>query len=283
MNWAGMDPTVRFFWEGRCVLPWHEPRRRIYDCELVYLSEGSFTLRIEEKPHIMTAGSLAIVPPAVWHESRLSPGVAAMRHCIHFDWTRAARDRAAPLMAFAMDPFHPALIRRPPAALADRLPFFASPEKVAPLLPTLNAALEALRFGQALGEALLWPILKLLFSEEAGHPTRMPQLGRAERAILSLKHHIETHYAEPLTYREFCALTQLSQPHLCKIFASRIGCPPTAYLNRIRLQHAQRLLRSGGFTVKQVAADVGIPDPNYFARLFRRHLGLSPHAFAAGG
>ncbi len=67
------QPAMRFFWEGLSRPGWHEPRRRLYDCELVYLSAGEFTLAFDGESHGLAAGAVAIVPPATWHESRTSP------------------------------------------------------------------------------------------------------------------------------------------------------------------------------------------------------------------
>ena len=45
------------------------------------------------------------------------------------------------------------------------------------------------------------------------------------------------------------------------------------------VSRAKRLLRFTDDTVETIGAAVGVPDPNYFARLFRRVEGLSPRAF----
>ncbi|MBF0246369.1 MAG: hypothetical protein HQL31_14080, partial [Planctomycetes bacterium] len=42
-------PIVRFLWEGQHRPEWREPQRKIYDCELLYLSRGSFTLKIGDE------------------------------------------------------------------------------------------------------------------------------------------------------------------------------------------------------------------------------------------
>ena len=67
--------------------------------------------------------------------------------------------------------------------------------------------------------------------------------------------------------------------------------PEKTYLNRVGLSvgkrngnavtrnRAKRLLRFTDDTVETIGAAVGVPDPNYFARLFRRVEGLSPRAF----
>lgn len=281
MNFERIDPVVRYFWEGRSVVPWHEPLRRIYDCELVYVSEGGFVLIAGELKWQLTAGMLAIVPPAKWHESKLGRSRCAVRHCIHFDWNRDFAGVRAPLMSFADEKFDAKLVHTPPGDIAVRLPLVINSARSGTLLPVLRLALEAFRRRSPEGDALLWPVLKLMLEAGTGSRTRRGVRGKTEKAVLTMKHHIETHFGEELGSRELSALTRLSGGHLCQAFSRVIGCPPTAYLNRVRLQHARRLLRETTLNVAEVASAVGIRDANYFARLFRKYSGVSPTEYIA--
>jgi AraC family transcriptional regulator of arabinose operon len=47
------------------------------------------------------------------------------------------------------------------------------------------------------------------------------------------------------------------------------------------MQMASRLLRLTGFTITEVAAEVGYADPFYFSNRFRRYSGKSPSQFRA--
>ena len=49
-----------------------------------------------------------------------------------------------------------------------------------------------------------------------------------------------------------------------------------AYLNEIRLSHAVQLLETTDRPIAEVGETVGLEDPAYFSRLFRRQYGLSP-------
>jgi two-component system, response regulator YesN len=51
------------------------------------------------------------------------------------------------------------------------------------------------------------------------------------------------------------------------------------YLSELRVAEAKRLLKGGGLGVKQVAARVGIPDPYYFSRVFKKVTGWRPSAY----
>ncbi len=66
--------------------------------------------------------------------------------------------------------------------------------------------------------------------------------------------------------------------HARRLFLKATGSSPTAFFAALRIQAAKRLLRAGA-KVHEAAEQVGLPDPYYFSRLFRRHAKVSPLAW----
>jgi AraC family transcriptional regulator len=54
-----------------------------------------------------------------------------------------------------------------------------------------------------------------------------------------------------------------------------------AYLLRIRLAHAAKLLRETSQPIKQIATSVGYAHTNHFSTAFQRAYGISPARFRA--
>ena len=53
-----MYPYLRYFWEGSSDQDWIEPERRLYDCELVYVSTGQVMVVLEGSQHLLEIGDL---------------------------------------------------------------------------------------------------------------------------------------------------------------------------------------------------------------------------------
>jgi AraC-like DNA-binding protein len=70
-----------------------------------------------------------------------------------------------------------------------------------------------------------------------------------------------------------------NRDYLSRKFREATGLTLRERRDAARLKRARRLLRSGR-AVGEVAAEVGIPDPNYFARWFKKHTGLQPSRMA---
>ena len=65
-----------------------------------------------------------------------------------------------------------------------------------------------------------------------------------------------------------------SSSYLSRKFKQDTGKNFVEYLTELRMNKAIRLARSN-MKMYRTAAEVGIPDPNYFGRCFKKHTGMS--------
>ena len=66
--------------------------------------------------------------------------------------------------------------------------------------------------------------------------------------------------------------------HLARLFRNETGETVVGYIRRVRLERARDLLADPGLRIADVARLVGLPDPTYFSRAYRRVYGLPPGA-----
>lgn len=71
--------------------------------------------------------------------------------------------------------------------------------------------------------------------------------------------------------------------HLSHRFREQIGMPPGEYLMRRRLQKAMTRLRMSDDKVAGIADECGFSSPDYFSRIFRTKIGVSPTTFRTHG
>jgi AraC-like DNA-binding protein len=127
-------------------------------------------------------------------------------------------------------------------------------------------------FHGLLMEALCFCIRNSLFSATATEDFH-------QHVIDHLKTYIEDHYWENLTLHGLAVVFHYSPKHLNAIFKQATGTPLLHYISVLRMQKARELLGGGTLLVKQVAEAVGIHDPLYFSKKFRRHFGGPPNDF----
>ncbi|GGC17762.1 helix-turn-helix domain-containing protein [Pseudoduganella buxea] len=110
-----------------------------------------------------------------------------------------------------------------------------------------------------------------------------PQRDREKAAILR---HIATHYADAaLDMEKVVQATGSNRNKVNDILKAELGFTFTAYVNKLRLTEAARLLaEKSTATVAEIAYAVGYGNISYFNRLFKEEYGCTPKAFreAAG-
>lgn len=85
--------------------------------------------------------------------------------------------------------------------------------------------------------------------------------------------------AQDMRLATLAAIAGLSTYHFARAFKQSTGLPPHQYLLRLRLMHAQELLRRSRMPVREIAKRVGHADTAHFTKLFKRTIGLTPTAY----
>lgn len=79
-----------------------------------------------------------------------------------------------------------------------------------------------------------------------------------------------------LSLKRFAGDLFLNTSYLSTLFKKEVGMTLTDYVNKSRIAHAKRLLKSTTLPIQDIAVKSGIPDIHYFTRLFRRETGMTP-------
>lgn len=93
-----------------------------------------------------------------------------------------------------------------------------------------------------------------------------------EKAILFMQDNLST----PVTLDNIAQSASLSTSFFCRKFKQDTGYAPIEYFNHLRMQRACQLLHFSNLRINEVASQLGMDDPFYFSRLFRKQMGLSP-------
>jgi len=117
---------------------------------------------------------------------------------------------------------------------------------------------------------------------DASGPPAMPAFRRERQAtaVGGIRRLIEDAAERPLRLREIAARLRMSVSTLERVFRQHAGTSPIRYHRRLRMRHAEMLLRDSALTVTQVAERLGFSSPFHFSRVFSREIGSSPTTYA---
>ncbi len=92
--------------------------------------------------------------------------------------------------------------------------------------------------------------------------------------------YIENHFTESgFKYSTLAQMCSVSYGYFKKLFIEKFGVAPTKYVTLLRINYACDLLKTGDYSVTEVAALVGIEDIYYFSKLFKSETGVSPSQY----
>ena len=101
--------------------------------------------------------------------------------------------------------------------------------------------------------------------------------------LIRVREHMATHLGADLSLPHLARVSGLSPTHFSHWFKREAGCPPRLWLERLRLNHACRLLTLTQAKVESVARQVGYANAFYFSLRFKRHTGMNPSAYRRSG
>lgn len=104
---------------------------------------------------------------------------------------------------------------------------------------------------------------------------RTPARARDPRIIRVVEHLLSDLRRTP-DARTLCSLAHMSESTLRRTFKDQTGKTIIEFLREARIAFAARRLALTAEPIAAIAAQVGMPDANYFARSFREVLGMSP-------
>jgi len=74
----------------------------------------------------------------------------------------------------------------------------------------------------------------------------------------------------------------LAPTYICSIFKCETNKTINQYITEVRIERAKQLLFDKKLNIKMIANMTGYNDPKYFAKLFKKYVGVTPSKFRGG-
>lgn len=87
---------------------------------------------------------------------------------------------------------------------------------------------------------------------------------------------IHENISQEISLEELARRVEISPFYFSKLFKEETGENFIDYITMARMQTAKDLLRDHTLSIKEISASSGYSDPNYFSKLFKKIMGLTP-------
>ena len=98
---------------------------------------------------------------------------------------------------------------------------------------------------------------------------------QVQRAVIQ----IDSGLSGDLSLKRLAEQQNINASYLSTIFKRETGQTVTEYVNQRRIQLARQLLSSTQLQIQTIAQHCGIPDVNYFSKIFKKYVGNTPKQF----
>ena len=102
---------------------------------------------------------------------------------------------------------------------------------------------------------------------------------RKHARLASVEEYVRNNIDQKIHIVHLATLANLSQSQLERTFKAVLNMSPIQFVQKLRLEHAIRLLADHKLTVTQISLNCGYGDHSAFSRQFKQFTGMSPIKF----
>lgn len=262
-------PEVVYFLPGTNVRIWYisdntvSPPHWHYCMEILYCTEGEYTVKTAEKTYNVRDGKILIIPSELMHEYTSSEHCKGFVHLLGADFLKNIPSVSRGL----------SLLTKPLMISEDGMPALYS---------GVNSKLfqmrEAYFSDNSLREAridglllfLVEDIIRYLSHEQPDASAKLDKQGQYRQVISDALVYINAHLPDELNVDMISKRFGLSRSHFMHLFRQYTSYSFVEYLSLRRAQEAERLLTLPDLTLTEIASRVGFGSVSSFTRVFKQ-------------
>ena len=252
--------------------------------EMCYVDNGAIKVDTHRKNHILFKGDAIFHQPGEFHRLRADGGTAPNVLVLSFACSSPA------MAAFASRTLRIAEYER---SLMGRIIHEAREGFQPPLDDPMSLGLvrrESGLFGweqiiRIYLEELLINLIRLMHIETAASHPHKPSESHSqkitERTFDKVMKYMLDNLNRNISVDDLCRAGGCSRSHLHNVFKARSGRSVAEYHKRLRVELAKRMIREGGRNFSEIANAMNYSTLQYFSRVFKRYVGMTPSEYAA--
>lgn len=224
--------------------------------EIYFLLEGSCTYFIDNRVYNVQAGDIVIVPDGLIHHSR-------------YENTSHSR-----ILINCTSRYIPASIR---SHIASSNYLYRNPCITDDAKKIFEKIENEYKLKDSLSEEIISCHTHSLFYLLMRNADTCLTVDSRSKVIEQAVAHIRENFSDNISLSSIAEMFSVSPEHFSRMFKKETGLGFSKYLNSLRLQHAEQLLKTTPKpNITRIAESCGFADSNYFSKKFKEMYGVSP-------
>lgn len=231
---------------------------------LIMVESGSFEINILGKTHIIKDSEICVIPANCYFERRVIEPI--YHHEILLSFSEAD-----------------SLLQEAGQYLAGKLSV-SDPGRLESTIRHIAHLYDAGKKDTELYQHFINDIWYQVYTDRVwhAHDTRRHLLYSAEDVggeVGEVLDYFEEHFSEKIVLGDVAKSLGVSPVVLCRKFQKSIGCSPSSYLLRMRLQQGRCMVVDTDLTISLIAEMCGFENQFYFSNRFKKEYGMAPSVY----
>lgn len=235
----------------------HEFSNRHYSfLEIAYITEGSLDFVIDDVKFTASEGDVVVIPPGSVVNCKISDGCKRHSHL-----SVGVKDNIElginPGLAFD----------------CQTIQKFNNHEQIESIMQSLIKSFSKNNDIETIG------IYLQLCAKLHSSCKEIADTNQADIYVKKIKKYIENGVLQKVSIAEISKKVGITPEYASTIFKKITGKTIINYTNELKIKIAKGLLEKGGSSIEFVSKSVGIDNPAYFSRVFKKHVEISPSEY----
>ncbi len=225
--------------------------------EVYFITEGNVTYFIEDRKYSVKAGDIVLIPEGVIHR------------------TEYGEDKCSRLLINCSPRYIPTSVR---TEISSYLYLYRNPSITDEVLEIFGKLEKEYSSPDSLSESIIVLYTHMLFYLLKRNRSGCENIENHRYYLSETVDYLKNNFTKKITLSDTAKLFSMSPEHLSRSFKKENGIGFNKYLNLLRLQKAEELLKTTELSVSKIADRCGFDDSNYFSLKFKELYGIPPKA-----
>jgi AraC-like DNA-binding protein len=261
--------------KGNCsILPahWH------HEFEIIYISRGSGTFKIDTITYTVEQGNLLIINSKELHSAFCDNEEGCDYSAFVFNMNYLSSDKGDICQKKYIDPL-----------LAGRRKFinYISENKeweiecIGIVKRIVNAFSKKNDYYELYIKGCLFQMMNVMYINNSIKEVQknFPKSSENIESIKKVIEYINKNYSNEISIDDLAQVANLSKYHFIRTFGLIIGVSPIKYINMVRINEAANLLQSEHLNITEVANKCGFDNVSYFIKTFKIYKKETPYNY----
>lgn len=223
--------------------------------EIYFITEGTVTYFIEDRKYSVRAGDIVLIPDGVIHRTEYEDGTCSR------------------LLINCSPRYIPTSVR---AEISSYLYLYRNPNVANEVLEIFEKIEKEYNSPDPLSESIIVLYIHMLFYILKRHRSGCEEIENNTNYMSEAVEYLKKNFTRKVTLSETAKYFSMSPEHFSRSFKKENGVGFNKYVNLLRFQRAEELLKTTEHSISEIAEQCGFDDSNYFSLKFKELYGVPP-------